>query len=67
MQAYASAMSSIVTLDWPSVSDGLALSVEVIPIFFAASMTFWVPKAICSRTKPVLDDTAKARAMLRVP
>ena len=60
-------MSSMVTFDWPSVKDGLAFSVEVMPISLAVSITFSVPIAICKRTKPVFDDTAKARVMERVP
>ena len=54
-------MSSIVTFDWPSVSDGFALSSEVMPMSLATLITLSMPTAISRRTKPVLDDTANAR------
>ena len=60
-------MSSIVTFDWPSVSEGFASSVEVIPIFLAVAITLSMPSAISRRTKPVFDDFANARWMLMVP
>ena len=60
-------MSSIVTFDWPSVSDAFGSSVDVMPMLLAVSMTLSMPSAISRRTKPVFEDTANARWMLRVP
>ena len=47
--------------------DGVMLSGDVMPMRWATSATLSMPTAISNRTKPVFDDTSKARAMLRVP
>ena len=67
--AYADAISSGVTGDEsaPSTKPPSATRSDSMPMRWATSLIFSGPMDIAKRAKPVLDETASARAIVRVP